>query len=243
MDLIERLHAAVKESGLSKKQVADLANMSPSRLSRLVNGRLKRPSLPAIEAVLTAIGKHMEDLYAGQPSNDVRQALRTLTEYVDRHESGRQTPAATVMETPRVRPKRRRSRTVVTYSSAANPNVILFDSGEPIRKKVPRELWDRGARRGARAVGDSMIDAGIRDGDFVFFTPETSRRAVRGKIVVIRVNTAVYLKYYQEVDGQKMLLSAKAGLGPIIVKPGDDVELYGIVVLPRGRPAIPSQTP
>ena len=113
------------------------------------------------------------------------------------------------------------------------PNVVLFDSGEPIRKKIPPGLWARGARQAARAVGDSMVDAGIRSGDFVFFVPETSRRAARGKIVVIRVNTSVYLKYYKEIGGQKMLVSAKAGLDPILIKPGDEVELYGIVVLPQ----------
>ncbi len=80
-----------------------------------------------------------------------------------------------------------------------------------------------------------MIDAGIRSGDVVFFAPATSRQAARGKIVVIRVNTADYVKYYNEVDGQKRLLSAKAGLRPMILKSDDEVKLHGIVVLPRSR--------
>jgi len=83
MDILARLHAAVKACGWSKKQVADRAKMTPYQLSRLLNGRLKRPSLPAVEAVLTAIGQGMEDLYGDTPSNDVRHALRVLTEYVD----------------------------------------------------------------------------------------------------------------------------------------------------------------
>jgi transcriptional regulator with XRE-family HTH domain len=195
--------AAVKAGPLSKKEVAARAGMTPYQLSRLLNGRLKRPSLPAVEAVLGAIGKRMEDLYAGAPSNDVRQALRVLTDYVDTHESPRPALLPSTADVPRVRPKKRRSRTVTTYDAAANPNAILLDSGETTRKKIPTDLWNRGARRGVRVVGD--------------------------------VNTAVYLKYYQERDGQKMLLSAKAGLEPLIIKRGDDVQLHGIVILPTPR--------
>lgn len=236
MDVIERLHAAVKASGLSKKVVAGRANMTSYRLSRLLNGRLKRPSLPAVEAVLAAIGKRMEDLYAGTPSNDVRHALRVLTAYVDTHETPPPVPAATAgADFPRVRPKRRKSRTVTAYDVAANPNAILLTSSETQRRTIPKDLWKRGARGGVRVVGDSMIDAGIEDGDVVFFAPEVDRRAAGGKMVVIRVNNAVFLKYYQERDGQKMLLSAKPGLAPTILTRGDDIQLHGIVILPATR--------
>jgi SOS-response transcriptional repressor LexA len=229
MDVIERLHAAVKASGVPKKKIAHLAGMSASRLSRLLNGRLKRPSLPDVEAVLAAIGKRMEDLYAGTPAPDVRQALRTLTEFVDQHQDVRPSPAA-----QRVRNKRQPSRTVTAYPAAATPNIVLFD-GDVSRKSVPPELWERGARAAARVIGDSMIDAGIRDGDVVYFARAASRRAATGKIVVIRVNASVYLKYYQVVDGQKMLLSANSHYPPMTLTAADDVELYGIVILPRRR--------
>jgi SOS-response transcriptional repressor LexA len=230
MDLIERLHAAVKASGVPKKKIAHLAGMSASRLSRLLNGRLKRPSVPDVEAVLGAIGKRMEDLYAERSAVDVRQALRALTEFVDQHEAGRQAPAA--LTASRVRAKRRASRAVIAYPAAATPNVVLFE-GAVLRKKVPPELWARGARGAARVVGDSMIDAGIRDGDVVYFARASSRRNARGKIVVMRVNASVYLKYYEDVNGQKVLLSANSRYPPMTLAPGDDVELYGIVLLPR----------
>jgi len=206
MDVIERLHAAVTASGLSKKKVAHIAGISPSRLSRLLNGRLTRPSIADIEAVLAAIGMRMEDLFAVRSSVDVRQALRVLIEYVDRHEM----TTMPVAEAPRVRPR---------MAVAASPNAILLHPDEPIRKKIPPALWARGARGVVRAVGDSMAGAGIRDGDLVFFAPAASRLAARGKIVVIRVNRAVCLKYYEEVD----------------IKRDDEVELYGIVILPRRR--------
>jgi SOS-response transcriptional repressor LexA len=240
MDVIERLHAAVKAHGLSKKEVAERANMTASRLSRLVNGRLKRPSLLVIEAVLAAIDKRMEDLYAGASSDDVRQALRVLTEYVDKNQSPEPSVTSGVASIARVHPKKLKSRTVTIYDAAANPNAILLDSGETTRKRIPPELWKRGARRGVRVVGDSMIDAGVRDGDLVFFAPEVDRRVARGKMVVMRVNAAVFLKYYQERNGHKLLLSAKEGLPPMILTSSDDVQLHGIVILPpplnAGRP-------
>jgi SOS-response transcriptional repressor LexA len=227
MDVIQRLHAEVKASGLPKKKIAHDAGMSASRLSRLLNGRLKRPSLHDIEAVLAAIGKRMEDLYAGKLAMDVRQALRTLTEFVDQHQDAR--PPASL-----VRNKRQPSRTVTAYPAAATPNIVLFD-GAASRKSVPAELWARGARAAARVIGDSMIDAGIRDGDVVYFARAASRRAARGKIVVIRVNASVYLKIYEVVDGKKVLLSANSRYPTMTLAEADDVELYGIVLLPRRR--------
>jgi len=237
MDVIERLHAAVKASGLSKKEVANRANMTTYQLSRLLNGRLKRPSLHAIEAVLRAIGKRMEDLYAGTASNDIRHALRVVTEFVDTHETRPPSTPEAAADVRPIRPKKRKSRTVTAYDAAANPNAILMDLRETRRKRIPDDLWNRGARRGVRVVGDSMTDAGIHDGDVVFFAPEVDRRRARGKIVVIRVNNAVFLKYYQERDRQKMLLSAKPGLAPMILTGGDDVQLHGIVILPTPRDA------
>ena len=226
MDVTERLHAAVKASGVPKKKIAHDAGMSPSRLSRLLNGRLKRPSIADVEAVLAAIGKRMEDLYAGTPTMDVRQALRALTEFVDQHEAARQPMPARVRATPRT------SRTVTAYPAAATPNAVIFDA-EMSRKKVPPALWARGARGAARVIGDSMIDAGIHDGDVVYFAPAADRRAARGKIVVIRVNASVYVKYYEDVNGQKVLLSANSRYPPMTMTRADDVKLHGIVLLPR----------
>src|ERR1043165_5235814 len=136
MDVIERLHAAVKASGIPKKKIAHDAGMSPSRLSRLLNGRLKRPSIADVEAVLAAIGKRMEDLYAGTSTMDVRQALRALTEFVDQHQDARPAPPPA----KRVRDKRPPSRMVTAYPAAATPNIVLFD-GTLARKSVPPELW------------------------------------------------------------------------------------------------------
>ncbi len=79
-----------------------------------------------------------------------------------------------------------------------------------------------------------MADAGIRHGDLVYFGPVKSREAARGKIVVIRVNASIYLKYYHEVGDQTILLGGKLGSEPLIIKPEDDVELYGIVI-PSGK--------
>jgi SOS-response transcriptional repressor LexA len=48
--------------------------------------------------------------------------------------------------------------------------------------------------------------------------------------VIVRVNDAVYLKRYDEARGEKRLVSDNEAYRPIVIQPGDDVELYGIVI-------------
>ena len=100
---------------------------------------------------------------------------------------------------------------------------------------IPNELWNRGARHAARAVGDSMIDAGIEDGDIVFFRRTRNVRGARGHVVICRVNSGIYIKRLALVGEQIHLESenAAAAYPTIVVRPHDEVELYGVVLLPH----------
>ncbi len=216
MDVIDRLNAAVKASGKRRKTIAHDAGMSASKLSRLLRRQI-HARIDDVEAVLGALELTMESLYGGAGEVDVRQALRALTDYVERHE-----PRA-------VKPKRAASRVVRTFQVAATPNVVLFDARTK-RIRIPDDLWERGARHAAKVVGDSMIDAGIDDGAVVYFQPSTTKRPPRNAIVIVRVNDGVYLKRYQEAAGEKRLLSENEAYRPIVLQPDDDVELYGLVV-------------
>ncbi|HEX6094879.1 MAG TPA: XRE family transcriptional regulator [Thermoanaerobaculia bacterium] len=224
MDVIDRLNAAVKASGKARKQIALDAGMSTSKLSRLLRREI-RARIDDVEAILGALNLTMESLYGGgiNVDVDIRLALKTLADYVDRHE-------------PRASPKGRASRVVRPFPVAATPNVVLFDAREKARIHVPEELWQRGARYGARVIGDSMIDAGIDDGDIVFFRPMKTKHPPRGAIVIIRVNDGVYLKRYEEARGEKRLLSENEAYRPRVLKPEDEVELYGVVVQPVHKP-------
>lgn len=218
-DVIHRLNAAVRASGKPRKTIAYDAGLSASKLSRLLAGEL-HARIADVEAVLAAIGLTMQSLYPGEAKADVRQALRTLAEYVDAHEA----PA-------RARPARRPpSRTARPFPVLATPNVVLFDNAKGTGVRIPGEAWRHGARHVARVAGDSMTGAGIEDGDLVFFKRARSKTPPRGAIVIIRVNESVYLKRYEEARGEKRLVSDNEAYRPIVLQPHDDVELYGIVV-------------
>ena len=226
MDIIDRLHEAVKSSGINRKTIARRVGMSEGQLSRFLRHLVKKPSIHVVEAILDAIGRSMESLFASDREIDVRQALRALTEYVDRHETKRP-PSRSVA------PKRPRTRTAQPFLAAATPNAVLVEEGRKLlRTRIPNELWRRNARFAARVVGNSMIDAGIDDGDTVFFRENTTNRPPRGKIIVCRVNTSVYVKRLEIEEGERRLASENAAYPPLIIQPDDEVELYGIIVLP-----------
>ncbi len=93
---------------------------------------------------------------------------------------------------------------------------------------VPPLLTPRGDSFVLQVTGDSMIDDGILDGDFVV----VSRRRVaeNGEMVAALVNGEATLKrFYREGDGRIRLQPANERLSPIVA-PAEDVEVQGVVV-------------
>ncbi len=83
-----------------------------------------------------------------------------------------------------------------------------------------------------KVKGDSMIEAGILDGDFIFVRKQL--QAQKGDIVVAMINEEATVKYYQpEPDKDQIsFVPANARLQPIIVRRRDwkSVNLIGVVV-------------
>jgi len=79
-----------------------------------------------------------------------------------------------------------------------------------------------------RVRGDSMIDAGILDGDFVVARQQAT--ATNGDIVVagIGIDEAT-VKTYQRKGGNITLLPANSRLSPMVFNP-DEVQIFGKVV-------------
>ncbi len=81
-----------------------------------------------------------------------------------------------------------------------------------------------------RVVGDSMIDAGIADGDIAVI--DRSLEARDGDIVVAYVNeefTIKYLDLKHQKDGYIELRPANKKFVPIRIEVGDDFEIWGVV--------------
>lgn len=69
-----------------------------------------------------------------------------------------------------------------------------------------------------RVRGESMIDAGIREGDVIFARPQ--RTADSGDIVVAMIGEEATVKYYKPVGARILLEPANSRFKPIIVETG-----------------------
>ena len=78
-----------------------------------------------------------------------------------------------------------------------------------------------------RVVGDSMIEAGIFEGDHLIV--ERGSRVRHGDIVVALLNGETTVKYYERRDGQIYLVPANREMEPIPVTAGS-FEIQGKVV-------------
>jgi repressor LexA len=83
---------------------------------------------------------------------------------------------------------------------------------------------------GLRIRGESMIDAGIHDGDYVFVRKQLE--ATRGQIVIALVGDEATCKYFFPERDHIRLEPANHNMGPIVVPKTDwrDTQLLGVVV-------------
>ena len=79
-----------------------------------------------------------------------------------------------------------------------------------------------------RVKGDSMINAGIFDGDLIFARQQKS--AERGEIIVAQVDNEATVKYYQPLADHIELRPANPKYRPIIVNKGSDFSIAGRVI-------------
>ncbi|HEY2665153.1 MAG TPA: transcriptional repressor LexA [Candidatus Binataceae bacterium] len=93
---------------------------------------------------------------------------------------------------------------------------------------VPEDFVRRDNTFCLRVRGESMIDEGIRDGDYIVVEGRDS--ASDGETVVALVNgEATVKKYYREPDGRIRLQPANATMQPIYA-PEEDLMVRGVVV-------------
>ena len=90
----------------------------------------------------------------------------------------------------------------------------------------------RGGREvfGLRVTGDSMIDAGILSGDYIFVKKQST--ADRGDIVVALIGDEATVKYFYPERDYGRFQPANGQMAPILVRPSDfkSTMLLGIVV-------------
>jgi len=83
---------------------------------------------------------------------------------------------------------------------------------------------------GLRVRGDSMIDAGIWDGDFIFVRKQM--HADRGDVVVALIGDEATVKYYQPSPDAIRLVAANTAYAPIIIRKDEfrPTQILGVVI-------------
>ncbi len=93
--------------------------------------------------------------------------------------------------------------------------------------KVPDELLGRGSSYVLQVSGDSMIEEGIFDGDYVII--EQQDRADNGDIVVALVNNEeVTLKKIEQKSDKVILYPANSSMSAMVYRP-DEVQIQGVL--------------
>ena len=109
---------------------------------------------------------------------------------------------------------------------AAGAPIDAFEGSETIA--VPDEFIRRDNTFCLRVKGDSMIEDGIRDGDYIIV--EGRETADNGETVVALIgNEATVKKFYREAGGQIRLQPANSAMKPIMVGESD-LAIRGVVV-------------
>jgi len=130
------------------------------------------------------------------------------------------------LEVPKTRPTGIRDIQLRGQVAAGVP-IEAIENSETI--SVPEEFIRRDETFCLRVKGESMIEDGIRDGDYIIV--ESRESAENGETVIALVggNEATVKKFYRESDGRVRLQPANASMQPIIVDP-TDLAIRGVVV-------------
>lgn len=204
----------VESSGRRHAAIAADAGVAPETLSRIINSPSARPEFETIARIAHAADENVGWLLDERGFSLSAGELARVREAVDvlQHALLKSAP-----------PKR---------DAAALPNA------EAVARRSRETRWPE-ARLVYRAVGETMIDTGIANGDLLFVRPTRDIRGAAGNIVVCRLGHATYVKQLELLNGRIRLLSRNHRFAPIAVdEESDDFELIGIVIGRSGPPAV-----
>ena len=78
-----------------------------------------------------------------------------------------------------------------------------------------------------RANGESMIGAGIHDGDLLVV--DRSAQVTDGKVVIVALNGELTVKRFRKQKGKSWLMPENPKFKPIVLNEDDDARLWGVV--------------
>ena len=111
---------------------------------------------------------------------------------------------------------------------AAGTGVLAEENVEELLP-MPEQFTGTGPSFMLRVRGDSMVEAGIYDGDYVVVRQQPE--ANNGEIVVAGIpDGEATVKTFSRRDGRVVLTPANAAYEPMVFDPGDEVTVFGKVV-------------
>jgi SOS-response transcriptional repressor LexA/DNA-binding Xre family transcriptional regulator len=207
LDICERLRAALTAKGLKQSWLAQEAGITQATLSNILTGRVPNPSLGVIVAIADALGEPLGALL-GERSDVLleseQEVLRQAVEILER--------------------RLLRSRVDATREATAEAEALL-------RHEIPSAIFRRGARTAYRAIGESMAEEGIRDGDILYVRPTADVRTANGRIIVARIEGALVVRKLV-ATGRGIRL--QAGGRSLNIPDPTTFEILGIVVAHLG---------
>jgi len=198
----ERLRAAVYVSGRRQNAIAESAGVTQETLSRVLSGGHVQPGFDTVVRIAHAIGENVGTL--------IEEPAFVLT--------GEERAEV--------------SRVIGYLQRAVKPiplTLLVQNAAEQHKAELPRQYHRQGARMVFQASGNSMIEAGILDGDLLFVVPTRSVRDAVRRIIVCRVAGKTMVKQLELRAGRILLGGRNPQYGPINVDE-DDFHLVGIVI-------------
>jgi AraC-like DNA-binding protein/transcriptional regulator with XRE-family HTH domain len=200
----KRLRAAIDGSGRTHHATAELAGVAQATLSRILSGSNAQPAFDTVVRIAHAAGESVGSL------------LEEDAFVITREPEGEVHRVIGCMDT-------------AAAATRAVKELRAPNAAEQHAAELPREYYRRGARMVFQASGDSMIEAGIVDGDLLFVAPTRAIREVDNRIIVCRVAGKALVKHLELRAGWIHLISCNTRYAPIKVDE-DDFHLVGIVI-------------
>jgi len=231
--------------GMSQYDLAEVLGVNNSYLSRIENGE-RRPSTKIMRKMADVLDFPYDQLVvaSGLLSPDFREKIGIPSESMLAQDIQEIKTALSRLLSPQVPPP-------------PTPGQPIARRGVPVYDKVPAGMFDEAnvvstydevpklvlsedelnydPKAFALVVkGDSMVEAGILDGDIVIVSPNTAVNS--GDIAVVQIDRRETTVKVVHFEGDYLLLqAANSHYKPILLKYPEQVEILGKVILVRRK--------
>jgi SOS-response transcriptional repressor LexA len=215
-----RVTQAINASGKTRAQIIAESGIDKSSLSKIEKGHAVNLGRDRMTRLAKALGTTVGYLH-GDPmvlSPDDREELLRQQRWIYeklRTIDARSEPNAILIAS--------------TSEVADEAEDMIADGGE-VSLDIPNAFKRGNVEHVLRAIGQSMIGAGIADNDILYATAAPKKLPL-GKLIACRIGDALYVKRLVTEHGHVLLISANPEYLPIeIDNERNDFEVIGVVI-------------